>query len=255
VSFDLARIVDRSRKVAGQLNAGVKGLMKKNKIPVVEGEGALAGKGKLKVAKDGKTTELAAKHIIVATGPRPRPPLREGGRRQDLDLPPRHGAQGDADEAPGHRLRRDRGGVCQLLFGHGAEVTIVEMLDRILPVEDADVSAFVHKALTKQGMKLHVTPGVDKARSHRHGVRAATGTGGVGGDSATPSSPSASCRTPRISASKRSASRPIAATSSPTAMAAQTSRGIYAIGDVTGPPWLAHKASHEGVICVEAIAG
>src|SRR3712207_3646968 len=72
VSFDLARIVDRSRKVAGQLNAGVKGLMKKNKITVVEGEGALAGKGKLIVTKDGNKTELAAKHIIIATGARAR---------------------------------------------------------------------------------------------------------------------------------------------------------------------------------------
>ena len=72
VSFDLAAIVDRSRKVAGQLNAGVKGLMKKNKIGVVEGEGKLTGKGKLSVTKDGKTTELAAKHVIIATGARAR---------------------------------------------------------------------------------------------------------------------------------------------------------------------------------------
>src|SRR5688572_12484323 len=72
VGFDLAKIVDRSRKVAGQLNAGVKGLMKKNKIAVVEGEGAIAAKGKLKVVKEGNTTELAAKHIIVATGRRAR---------------------------------------------------------------------------------------------------------------------------------------------------------------------------------------
>src|SRR3712207_502806 len=70
--FDLAKIVDRSRKVAGQLNAGVKGLMKKNKITVVEGEGALAGKGRLTVTKDGNKTELQAKHIIVATGARAR---------------------------------------------------------------------------------------------------------------------------------------------------------------------------------------
>src|SRR4028119_1219343 len=83
VSFDLAKIVDRSRKVAGQLNAGVKGLMKKNKITVVEGEGALAGKGTLKVSKDGKTTELQAKHIIIATGARARdlPFAKADGKR------------------------------------------------------------------------------------------------------------------------------------------------------------------------------
>ena len=72
VSFDLARIVDRSRKVAGQLNAGVKGLMKKNKVTVVEGEGAIAGKGKLVVTTDGQKTELQGKHILIATGARAR---------------------------------------------------------------------------------------------------------------------------------------------------------------------------------------
>jgi dihydrolipoamide dehydrogenase len=158
--------------------------MKKNKITVVEGEGALAGKGKLKVAKDGKTTELAAKHIIVATGARARdPPLREGGRRQDLDLPPRHGAQGDAVEAPGHRLRRDRGRIRQLLFGHGAEVTIVEMLDRILPVEDADVSAFV----TRRSPSRHehpLTSGCRQLETASRGARCE----GRGGEFSTPSS-------------------------------------------------------------------
>ncbi len=72
VGFDLAKIVDRSRKVAGQLNAGVKGLMKKNKVTVIEGEGTLIGKGGLKVTKEGKVTELQAKHILVATGARAR---------------------------------------------------------------------------------------------------------------------------------------------------------------------------------------
>ena len=120
VGFDLAKIVDRSRKVAGQLNAGVKGLMKKNKVTVVEGDGALTGKGKLTVTKDGSEDRARRQaHHHRHRRPRPRPALRQGRRRADLDLSPRHGAEGDADQAAGDRLGRDRGRVRQLLFGHG----------------------------------------------------------------------------------------------------------------------------------------
>ena len=138
----------------------------------------------------------------------------------------------------------------------GAEVTIVEMLPRILPVEDEEVSAFVHKALAKQGMKIHVGSGVDKleaAQDRREGDD--QGRRGDAGILATPSSPSASS--------------PNSEGIGLEALGVKTDRGhivtdgygrtnvegIYAIGDVTGPPWLAHKASHEGVVCVEAIAG
>jgi dihydrolipoamide dehydrogenase len=255
VSFDLAKIVDRSRKVAGQLNAGVKGLMKKNKIVVVEGEGAIAGKGRLNVTKDGKTTELAAKHIIIATGARAR------------DLP--------FAEADGERIWTYRHAMVPkvmptklLVIGSGAigvefasfysdmgaEVTIVEMLDRILPVEDSDVSAFVHKALTKQGMKIHVSSGVDKLETSGAGVRATLKGGAVEEFSHAIVAIGIVPNTENIGLE---------------ALGVKTTRGhidtdgygrtnvegLYAIGDVTGPPWLAHKASHEGVVCVEAIAG
>jgi dihydrolipoamide dehydrogenase len=201
VSFDLAKIVDRSRKVAGQLNAGVKGLMKKNKITVVEGEGTLAGKGALRVSKDGKTTELAAKHIIIATGARARdlPFAKADGERIWTY---RHAMVPKV--MPTELLVIGSGAIgiefASFYSDMGAKVTVVEMLDRILPVEDSDVSAFVHKALTKQGMTLHVSSGVDQLEVGPDGVKAT-----IKGQGAKTFRRSASFPTPRISASKRSA--------------------------------------------------
>jgi dihydrolipoamide dehydrogenase len=255
VSFDLARIVDRSRKVAGQLNMGVKGLMKKNKITVFEGDGAIAGKGRLSVTKDGKTTELAAKHIIIATGARARdlPFAKADGNRiwtyRHAMVP---------KEMPTKLLVIGSGAIgvefASFYSDMGADVTIVEMLDRILPVEDAEVSAFVHKALTKQGMKIHVSSGVDQLEAGPNGVRATLKGGAVEEFSHAIIAIGIVPNTENIGLE---------------ALGIKTNRGhietdgygrtnvegIYAIGDVTGPPWLAHKASHEGVICVEAIAG
>src|SRR5688500_9066625 len=180
VSFDLSKIVDRSRKVAGQLNAGVKGLMKKNKIAVVEGDGTITGKGKLKVVKDGNATELAAKHIIIATGARARdlPFAKADGERiwtyRHAMVP---------KEMPTRLLVIGSGAIgiefASFYADMGAEVTVVEMLERILPVEDEEVSAFMHKALTKQGMKRHVSSGVEKLESTGKGVKATLKGGAV----------------------------------------------------------------------------
>ena len=254
-SFDLAKIVDRSRKVAGQLNAGVKGLMKKNKVTVHEGDGAITAKGKLTVTKDGKATELAAKHIIVATGARARdlPFAKADGKR----VWTYHHAMVPA-EMPTELLVIGSGAIgiefASFYSDMGAKVTVVEMLDRILPVEDADVSAFVHKALTKQGMTIHVSSGVDKLEPTANGVRATLKGGKVQDFSHCIVAVGIVPNTENIGLE---------------ALGVKTERGhivtdgygrtgvegIYAIGDVTGPPWLAHKASHEGVVCVEAIAG
>ena len=255
VGFDLAKIVDRSRKVAGQLNAGVKGLMKKNKITVLEGDGSIPSKGKLKVTKDGKTTELAAKHIIIATGARARdlPFAKADGERiwtyRHAMVP---------KEMPTKLLVIGSGAIgvefASFYSDMGAEVTIVEMLDRILPVEDEEVSAFVHKALTKQGMKIHVSSGVDKLEASKTGVRASIkGAGeaefshaivaiGIVPNSETIGLEALGVKTDRGHIVVDGYAR-------------TNVDGIYAIGDVTGPPWLAHKASPEGVVCVEAIAG
>ena len=255
VSFDLSAIVERSRKVAGQLNMGVKGLMKKNKVAVIEGEGKIAGKGKLTVTKDGKTTELQAKHIIVATGARARdlPFAKADGERiwtyRHAMVP---------KEMPSKLLVIGSGAIgvefASFYSDMGAEVTIVEMLDRILPVEDEEVSAFMHKALTKQGMKIHVSSGVEKLETGPKGVKATLKGGAVEEFSHAIVAIGIVPNTENIGLE---------------ALGVKTDRGhiavdgygrtnvdgIYAIGDVTGPPWLAHKASHEGVVCVEAIAG
>jgi dihydrolipoamide dehydrogenase len=249
--FDLAKIVDRSRKVAGQLNAGVKGLMKKNKIAVVEGEGALAGKGRLKVGDK----ELQAKHIIVATGARARdlPFAKADGERIWTY---RHAM---VPKVMPTKLLVIGSGAIGVEFASfysdmGAEVTIVEMLDRILPVEDEDVSAFVHKALTKQGMKIHTSSGVEALTPGPGGIKAVIKGQGEQDFSHAIVAIGIVPNTEGIGLE---------------ALGVKTDRGhiatdgygrtnvegVYAIGDVTGPPWLAHKASHEGVVCVEAIAG
>ncbi len=255
VGFDLAAIVERSRKVAGQLNAGVKGLMKKNKVTVVEGEGVITGKGILSVTKDGAKTELKAKHIIIATGARAR------------DLP---FAKADGDkiwtyrhamvprEMPSKLLVIGSGAIgvefASFYSDMGAEVTIVEMLDRILPVEDEEVSAFVHKALVKQGMKLHVGSGVDKLEVTKSGVKATIKGAGEAEFShaivaigIVPNSDGIGLEALGVKTDRGHIVTD--------GYARTNVEGVYAIGDVTGPPWLAHKASHEGVVCVEAIAG
>jgi len=251
VGFDLAKIVERSRKVAGQLNMGVKGLMKKNKVAVIEGEGKLTGTGRLKVGD----SELQAKHIIVATGARARdlPFAKADGERiwtyRHAMVP---------KEMPTKLLVIGSGAIgvefASFYSDMGAEVTIVEMLERILPVEDEEVSAFVHKALTKQGMKIHVGSGVDKLVAAKTGVKATIkGAGeqdfshaivaiGIAPNSEGIGLEALGVKTDRGHIVTDGYGR-------------TNVEGIYAIGDVCGPPWLAHKASHEGVVCVEAIAG
>jgi dihydrolipoamide dehydrogenase len=251
VGFDLAAIVERSRKVAGQLNMGVKGLMKKHKVTVVEGEGKLIGKGRLDVG--GKVLE--AKHIIVATGARARdlPFAKADGERiwtyRHAMVP---------KEMPSKLLVIGSGAIgvefASFYSDMGAQVTIVEMLERILPVEDEEVSAFVHKALTKQGMTIHVGSGVDKLEASKAGVKAAIKGAGVEDFShaivaigIVPNSEGIGLEALGV---KTDRGHIVTDGYGRTNVA-----GIYAIGDVCGPPWLAHKASHEGVVCVEAIAG
>ncbi len=263
VSFDLAKIVDRSRKVAGQLNAGVKGLMKKNKITVVEGEGAITGKGKLSVTKapgsgsgaGSQTTELQAKNIIIATGARARDlPFAKADGNKIWTY--RHAMV--PAEMPKKLLVIGSGAIgvefASFYSDMGADVTIVEMLDRILPVEDEEVSAFVHKALTKQGMKIHVSSGVDKLEATGSGVRATLKGGAVEEFShaivaigIVPNTENIGLEALGVATNRgHIETDPYGRTNV---------EGLWAIGDVTGPPWLAHKASHEGVIAAEAIAG
>jgi dihydrolipoamide dehydrogenase len=259
VGFDLGKIVDRSRKVAGTLNAGVKGLMKKNKVTVVEGVGKLTAPGKLSVTTGDQVRELEAKNIIVATGARARdlPFAEADGKRiwtyRHAMVPP---------EMPTKLLVIGSGAIgvefASFYSDMGAEVTIVEMLDRVLPVEDVEVSQFMQKALTKQGMKLFLTTGVQKLDTTADGVtvelKAADGTvtsetfsHAIIAIGIVPNTENIGLEALGVETNRgHIVVDGYAATNVP---------GVFAIGDVTGPPWLAHKASHEGVVCVEAIAG
>ncbi|MCP3734879.1 dihydrolipoyl dehydrogenase [Sphingomonas sp. RP10(2022)] len=259
VGFDLGKIVDRSRKVAGQLNAGVKGLMKKNKVQVFEGVGALTGKGKLQVTQGDKTLDLEAKHIMIATGARARdlPFAKADGKRIWTY---RHAM---VPEVMPTKLLVIGSGAIGVEFASfyndmGADVTIVEMLDRILPVEDAEVSEFMTKALSKQGIKILTKSGLEKLEPGANGVTAA-----IKGADGKVTSTEFSHAIVAIGIVPNTENIGLEA------LGVETERGqikvdgfgrtnvegIYAIGDVTGAPWLAHKASHEGIVCIEKLAG
>jgi dihydrolipoamide dehydrogenase len=259
-SFDIKAVVARSRKVADQLNGGVKGLMKKHKIDVHEGVGTLTRKGKLSVAKDGKTTELSAKNIIVATGARARelPFAKADGKRIWTY---RHAL---VPEAVPEKLLVIGSGAIGIEFASfysdlGAKVTVVEMLERILPVEDAEVSAFMEKALTKQGMAIHTKTGVQKLEATAKGVKAEIkfADGKVEAQEfshvivAVGIVPNVEDIGLEKLGVKQLANRHIETDG----YGRTNVEGIWAIGDVTAGPWLAHKAMHEAVICVEKMAG
>lgn len=258
--FDLAKVVQRSRKVADQLNGGVKGLMKKHKIDVHEGVGTLTGKGKLTVEKDGNKTDLTAKNIIIATGARARdlPFAKTDGERIWTY---RHAMT--PKEMPGKLLVIGSGAIgiefASFYSDMGSQVTVVEMLDRILPVEDADISGFMEKALTKQGMKIHASTSVQKLEATSRGVKAEIRfkDGKVESQEFSHAIVAIGI-VPNIEGIglealgvKQLPNRHIE-----TDPYGRTSvEGLWAIGDVTAGPWLAHKAMHEAVVTVEAIAG
>ncbi len=259
ISFDAGKVVARSRAVAKQLSNGVAYLLRKNKVTVFDGHGRLAGKGRLAVAKDGNpVAELAAEHIVLATGARARslPGLEPDGEQvwtyKEAMVPP---------AIPKSLLVVGSGaiGIEFASFYHdmGAEVTVVEVLDRVLPVEDEEISALARKSFEKQGIKIHTAAAVAALERGGEGVTArieadgkafeanvervilAVGIVGNVEDIGLEDTGVVVDRTHIVIDEWLRTGEP----------------GIYAIGDVVGPPWLAHKASHEGVICVEHIAG
>ena len=255
---DLAKIVARSRAVAKQLNQGVTHLMKKNKIAVHMGEGTITAPGKMTVAADGKKTELVAKHIIIATGARARelPFAQSDGKRIWTY---RHAMT--PSEMPTELLVIGSGAIgiefASFYNDLGAKVTVVEMLDRVVPVEDAEVSDFLAKSLAKQGMTLLTSAGVESIKADAKGVaaRIKTRDGKVAEQlfshcivavGIAPNTENIGIEAIGIKTSKGHIDTD--------AMCRTNVPGISAIGDVTAPPWLAHKASHEGIIAVEAIA-
>ncbi len=259
VGYDLDAVVKRSRAVAGQLNAGVKGLLKKNKVTVFDGHAKLAGKGKVSVAKDGKAVaELSAKNIILATGARARelPHLKADGK---LVWTYKHAMTPDA--APKSLLVIGSGAIgieFASFYGDlGAKVTVVEMLDRILPVEDAEVSAFAEKALKKQGMEIRTKASVSALKPGKNNVEATIEQDGKKENQTFDRVILAIGITGNVEdLGLEAAGVKVEKGHVVTDEWGQTGApGIWAIGDLTGAPWLAHKASHEGVIAVEKIAG
>jgi dihydrolipoamide dehydrogenase len=260
ISADIEAVVKRSRGVAKQLNQGVTHLMKKNKITVHMGQGKLLGGGKLSVTgEDGKSEELSARHIIIATGARARemPKAKSDGKRiwtyRHAMTPP---------EMPSKLLVIGSGAIgiefASFYNDMGAKVAVVEMLDRILPVEDADVSSFMHKALTKQGMDVRASVSVQKIETSDGGVKveikAKDGTVTneeyshvIVAIGIVPNVENIGLEDVGVEPDKRYHIKI-------DEMCRTNVEGIWAIGDVTGPPWLAHKASHEGVLAAEAIA-
>ncbi|HEX2804104.1 MAG TPA: dihydrolipoyl dehydrogenase, partial [Sphingomicrobium sp.] len=251
-------VVKRSRDVAGELNRGGTGLMKKNKIAVHMGEGQLTGKGKVTVAADGKTTELQCKHLIVATGARARelPFAKSDGKRiwtyRHAMTPP---------EMPSELLVIGSGAIgiefASFYSDLGAKVTVVEMLDRVVPVEDSEISDFLAKQLKKQGMTIHTGAGVESLKSDAKGVTATIKT--ADGKSSEHKFSHAIVavgivpNTEDIGLDQLGVKMTKGHIDTDDHCRTSTA-GIWAIGDVTAPPWLAHKASHEGVTAAEAIA-
>ena len=258
ISFDLDAVIKRSRGISKQLNQGVTHLLKKNKVKSFIGEATILKKGKIKVLKDKKSEELSTDNIIIASGARAR------------ELPGLE-ADGEVVWTYKHALTPARMPKKLLVIGSGAigiefasfyntlgaDTTVIELVDRILPAEDAEVASFAHKQFLKQGMKILTRASVKKNELKNNianiqiehdgkiiteqfdTVISAVGIvgniEGLGLDKLPIKTEKSHIKTD----SKCSVGI----------------EGIYAIGDVAGAPWLAHKASHEGVMVAELIAG
>ncbi len=264
VNFDSAAVVKRSRGVADRLSKGVGFLMKKHKITVIEGQARLekgsAAPRVIVKTKDGQDGAYEAKHVILATGARareiPAAGLKSDGKRvwtyREAMTPP---------EWPSSLLVFGSGAIgiefASFYAAFGVKVTVVELLDRILPVEDEEISAFAKKRFEKEGMRILTSTEAKAVKATANGVEADVVASG---------------KTETLTASHAIVAVGIAGNVENLGLEALGVKvekghivadgygrtnvaGLHAIGDVTGAPWLAHKASHEGIICVEAIAG
>lgn len=257
--FDLDAIVKRSRGIANQLSGGIKFLMKKNKVTVIEGFATVEkGTPAPKVIVEGKT--YTAKHVILATGARARTIPQAG-------LAPDGKTIWTAKEAmvpkslPKRLLVIGSGAIgmefASFYNAFGSDVTVIEMVDRILPAEDAEISALAEKSFKKQGMKILTNAQVKSVKPSGDGVDAVLNIKGkdtnerfdrvilaigIVGNVEDMGLEALGVEIDRTHITVDEFSRTKIA-------------GLYAIGDVTTPPWLAHKATHEGIICIEKIAG
>jgi len=258
LSYDTSAVVKRSRRIAGQLSKGVAHLLKKNKVTVFDGEAALRGSGSVDVKTKSGTERIKSKNIILATGARARqlPGLEADGKLvwtyKEAMVP---------DAMPKSLLVVGSGAIgiefASFYRAMGVEVTVVEVMDRVLPVEDEEISAHAAKQFEKRGIKLITSAQVKALDKKKDSVTAIIDVGGK--------------------SEKLTFDRVIMAVGivgnvedlglEKTRVRVEKSHvvidewcrtgepGVYAIGDLCGAPWLAHKASHEGVLCVEKIVG
>lgn len=258
VGYDLDAVVKRSRAVAKQLTGGVGHLLKKNKVTVLMGQATIPAKGKVSVKTEKGTEELTAKNIILATGARARelPGLEADG---DLVWTYKHALQ--PPRMPKKLLVIGSGAIgiefASFYNTLGAETTVVEVMDRVLPVEDAEISGLAKKAFTKQGMTImekamvkqldrakgKVTAHIEvKGKVERHDFDTVISAVGIVGNVEDLGLEALGVKIDRTHVVTDEFCR-------------TGVDGLYAIGDIAGAPWLAHKASHEGVMVAELIAG
>ncbi len=258
VGFDLKSLVDRSRKIAGQLSSGIKHLLKKNNVIVLDGRGKITAAGKISVVSATTTTNIEASHIIVATGARAKtlPHLQPDGKLvwtyKEAMIP---------TELPKSLIVIGSGAIgiefASFYNALGSQVSVIEMQNKILPVEDDEISAAAQKIFEKKRIRFYTNSTVTKIDKTANAVSATVKT---------------SQHEIRLTADRIIVAIGIAANTEDLGLeqlsveltkghiktdewCRTNVKGIYAIGDVAGAPWLAHKASHEGVICVEKIAG
>ena len=261
IGFDLGAIVKRSRSVSKKLTGGVGYLMKKNKITVIEGEAKLAGAGRIDIkSKEGSGSKsVSAKHIILATGARARtfPGLEPDGKKiwtyREALVP---------DIMPKSLLVVGSGAIgiefASFYNSLGADVTVVEVMDRVMPVEDEEISALARKAFEKQGMTIHTNAKVSDLQAGAADVSATITLGD--GKSSTEQfervilAVGIAANTENLGLEESGVKIENGAILIDD-YCRTTADNIYAIGDVAGAPALAHKASHEAIICVEKIAG
>jgi dihydrolipoamide dehydrogenase len=256
--YDARAVIERSRKIAAQLNRGVGHLLRKNKVTVFDGHGRLAGPQTLAVTTKAGEETIKAPHIVLATGARARqlPGLVADGRLvwtyKEAMVPA---------AMPKSVLVVGSGAIgiefASFYRAMGAEVTVVEVIERILPVEDAEIAAFAHKQLEKRGIKIIAGAQV---KGLERGSDSVTATIEAGGKTATLTVERAIMAVGIVGNVEELGLEGTGVKVEKTHVVIDQwcrtgEPGVYAIGDLAGPPWLAHKASHEGVLCVEKIAG
>ena len=258
ISFDFPKIIKRSRDVALRNSKGVEYLFKKNKIDLIQGSGRIIEKGKIEISKDGKPIEtLSAKNIVIATGARPRtfPNMKIDGKQVITST------EAMLLQQPPKSMIIIGAGAIGVEFGYfynafGTKVTIVEMMPNILPIEDKEISKLLESNLKKSGIEILTDSKVDNVTSGKEAKVVLTAKGekkelkadvvlvaiGVQGNVENIGLESVGVKVEKGWIQVDDFGR-------------TNIDGIYAIGDVAGPPWLAHVASKEGIVCVEKIAG